>query len=248
MQQMSSHALERNSGISMWRQIADQLRHQIAIGEFASQKRLPSEMSLARQFNVNRHTVRAAINALAKEGIVESRQGQGTFVRRKKRMSYPIGKRTRFSDGFSQQAQATSGVLLAYRTEQANMDIAKALSIELGEEVICLETLSEADGVPLSRATSWFHAARYKKIAEFYKETRSITRSLALCGVDDYVRSITDVEAHHASMNIAADLKLSPGAIVLITLAINNDLNGNPIQYSRTSFAADRVSLSIKSD
>ncbi|MEM5500169.1 phosphonate metabolism transcriptional regulator PhnF [Ahrensia kielensis] len=245
---MNVKALERRSGIAIWRQIADELRNEIATNLALKDSRLPSELTLAKRFDVNRHTVRAALNALAKEGIVESRQGQGTFVRRQTRISYPIGKRTRFSDGIGKQAQTTRGKLLSLSTEIATPEIASALQITAGSNVICLDALSEADGMPVSRSTSWFCAQRFPDIGAAYQTTGSITKALAHCGVDDYLRQSTEIEAHHATMNDTEYLQLSPGAIVLVTQAINSDTDGNPIQYSKTRFAADRVSLMIANE
>lgn len=242
---MNTKVLERRSGIAIWRQIADELRNEIAGGTVFSENRLPSEIVLAKRFDVNRHTVRAALNALAKEGIVESRQGQGTFVRAHKRIKYPIGKRTRFSDGIGKQAQTTRGKLLNLSIDIATPEIAAALKIAHNAQVICLETLSDADGMPLSRSISWFCAQRFPDIGAAYQSTGSITKALARSGVEDYLRQSTEIEAHHATMADTEHLQLSPGAIVLVTQAINSDTAGNPIQFSTTRFAADRVSLAI---
>src|SRR5689334_9615454 len=102
--------VERRSGISLWRQIADQIRQAISTGEFAD--RLPPEMTLATRFGVNRHTVRGAISALVQEGVLRAEQGRGTFVERKQKLAYPIGVRTRFSEGLEGQIKDRRGILL----------------------------------------------------------------------------------------------------------------------------------------
>ncbi|TIY02502.1 MAG: GntR family transcriptional regulator, partial [Mesorhizobium sp.] len=66
-QQMAS-SLERRSGVSLWRQIAEQILHSIAVGDFAENAALPPEVALAERYGVNRHTVRSAIAALVQEG------------------------------------------------------------------------------------------------------------------------------------------------------------------------------------
>ncbi len=53
------------------------------------------------------------------------------------------------------------------------------------------------------------------------------------------------MSARHASDADLGDLGLSPGAIVLVTLAVNVDTAGQAIQFSETRFVADRVELSI---
>ncbi|MCI5078351.1 phosphonate metabolism transcriptional regulator PhnF [Oricola sp.] len=240
--------LERKSGVALWRQIADLIRSDIASGVAGQDGRLPPEMQLAKRYGVNRHTVRAAIGALEQEGVLRSEQGRGTFVRRRKRLTYPIRKRTRFSAGLGSQAASTRTRLLESGPEAAPEPVAEALGLAAGSQVIRLETVSEADGVPVSRATSWFDAQRFAGIDRAFEEHASITRALASCGVEDYVRASTIIEARHASAEDIELLRLSAGAIVLVTRAVNTAAEGRPIQYSETRFAADRVELRIENE
>ena len=236
--------VQRRTGIALWRQVADQIRQSVLTG-LAANERLPAEAELATRFGVNRHTVRAAIAALEKEGILRAEQGRGTFLNDRKRLRYPIGQRTRFSSGLENQAQTRSGKLLSSQTVPAPLHVSAALSLPDRTQVIELSTVSAADGVPVSAATSWFDAARFAQIAELYAETGSITASLARLGVDDYTRKTTAIEARHASSEDLDLLALSPGAIVLLTRAIDIDSQGQPVLYGESRFAADRVELLI---
>ncbi|PYE87892.1 GntR family transcriptional regulator [Phyllobacterium leguminum] len=244
---MKRAGLQRGVGVALWRQVADGIRQGIASGLADENGRLPPENQLAERFGVNRHTVRAAISALAHEGVLQSEQGRGTYVRRQKRLIYPIGERTRFSAGLGGQARETRSEMTGHAHEPASEPITSALGLEPGEMLIRIENLGKADGVPVSRSTAWFSAERFPGIAEAYGRTGSITEALALCGVEDYRRASTRVEARHADETDCQELKLAPGAIVIITHALNTDLDGRPIQYSMTRFAADRVELVIES-
>lgn len=64
----------------LYRQIADQLRALIRLGEFEVGTRLPPERDLAVQFGVSRPSLREALIALELEGIVEVRAGSGVHV------------------------------------------------------------------------------------------------------------------------------------------------------------------------
>lgn len=236
--------VERRSGIALWRQIADQIRQAIGSGEFA--ERLPPEMELARRFGVNRHTVRGAISALVQEGVLRAEQGRGTFVERKQRLAYPIGARTRFSEGLEGQVRERRGILLSHAVELADERTIAALGLEGGAKVVRLETLSEADGRPVSRATSFFPASRFVGMEGHYAESGSITAALKAFGVSDYFRKSTLISARHASDADLSDLKLSPGAIVLVTIYANVDQDERPVQFSETRFAADLVELSVR--
>ncbi|MGX1882434.1 FadR/GntR family transcriptional regulator [Streptomyces sp. NPDC055287] len=61
--------------------VVDQLRAQLAEGEWAVGDRIPTEHELAEQLGVGRNTVREAVRVLVHGGLLESRQGNGTFVR-----------------------------------------------------------------------------------------------------------------------------------------------------------------------
>ncbi len=235
--------IERRSGIALWRQIADRIRLGIGSGEFVD--RLPPEIALAERFDVNRHTVRSAIAALVQEGVLKAEQGRGTFVERAKRFAYPIGARTRFSEGLQGQASERRGILLDHAVEPASEKIALALALEPGSAVVRLETVSEADGRRVSRGTSFFDAERFALMDKAYAESGSVTIALKSFGVSDYFRRETKVSAHHASDSDLADLRLSAGAIVLVTVYVNVDPEGVPVQYSEARFAADLVELSV---
>jgi GntR family transcriptional regulator len=61
-------------------QLTWRLRALICTGQLASGERLPSFRRLAEWAGVNLNTVRAVYEGLEEEGLVVSRQGQGTFV------------------------------------------------------------------------------------------------------------------------------------------------------------------------
>lgn len=62
-------------------QVTAAITRRIAEGPLRPGSLLPPEIALARQFGVSRHTIRAGIAALVREGLLERRPGKGTFVR-----------------------------------------------------------------------------------------------------------------------------------------------------------------------
>src|ERR1041384_3921510 len=61
-------------------EVISQLREMIHRGELRPGDRLPPERDLAKLLGVSRPTLRAGIRSLATVGILQSRQGAGTFV------------------------------------------------------------------------------------------------------------------------------------------------------------------------
>ena len=62
-------------------EIVEELARRMAEGELAPGDRLPSERSLSEGFGVSRGVVREALRHLAAQGAVESRRGDGAYVR-----------------------------------------------------------------------------------------------------------------------------------------------------------------------
>jgi len=71
-------------GINMYKyqQISEKIRKKIVNGNFKAGGLLPDQNKLARDFGTTRITIRKAIQALIIEGIVYTKRGAGTFVRK----------------------------------------------------------------------------------------------------------------------------------------------------------------------
>ena len=68
------------SGLGLADDVAERLKQKILSGEFIPDTKLPSEQALAREFGVNRFTVREAMNQLEQLHLVARRPGAGTVV------------------------------------------------------------------------------------------------------------------------------------------------------------------------
>lgn len=234
-----------SGGVALWRQIADAIRLDIVGGKLASGDRLPTEAVLAERFSANRHTVRRALAVLAAEGVVGAEQGRGTFVRSAKRLSYPIGKRTRFREGLRGQASSLTSVSLSHKLENTTAAIAKALGIRTGSKVVRTEGLATADGMPISRSTTWLPYGRFPDFAERLARLGSTTETFASYGVSDYSRASTRISARHADVEETKLLGLAPGAILLVSEAVDVDADGAPISYALSRFPAERMELVV---
>ena len=70
------------SSTKLYIQIYNQLHEAITSGQYQVGERLPSEKELCSMFNVSRVPVREALSALELNGLVDSMQGAGVYVRR----------------------------------------------------------------------------------------------------------------------------------------------------------------------
>ncbi len=233
------------NGVAIWRRIVDAIRLDIVGGKLARGDKLPPETELAVRFKANRNTVRRALAALQGEGVIRTEQGRGSFVDQARRLSYPIGRRTRFSEGLADQAEDLRSDLLSHQLENASAACSRALGIKLGAKVIRIESLSTADGRPVSRATAWVPYRDFPSFAEQFATHNSITATFVALGVADYSRANTRISARHANAEETSLLRLAPGAILLVSEAIDVDPAGRPILYGLSRFPADFLELVV---
>jgi GntR family transcriptional regulator len=146
-----------------YRRVADDLRAQIRAGKLPAGTRLPSLPQLGQQFDVSGDVARQAIAVLRAEGLVETRQGAGAFVR-------TFAQITRSSPGRLSRAQWGSGKAIQdhdtgprWRTVDvvvsetpAPSDVAEALGLEPGGVALSRARRFLVDDRPVQLATSYY--------------------------------------------------------------------------------------------
>ena len=84
--------------------LANSLRSDILSGKYRKRQKLPSENELCKKLGLSRQTVRQAIETLDAEGILERRQGSGTYVifeePQKKQPTKNIGIISTYTDAY----------------------------------------------------------------------------------------------------------------------------------------------------
>jgi GntR family transcriptional regulator, phosphonate transport system regulatory protein len=239
--------LERGAGVAVWRQIEQILAKEIAASGFGDDGRLPSEGELARRFDVNRHTIRRAMLGLAAQGLVSVEQGRGTFVQ-PGAIDYTIGRRTRFTENLRQQHHSAAGTMLSAARVKADPTVAKALGLRAGAFVYRIESLHEADGVPLTYARNFYPAARFADLPDVLERAGGITKAMVEYGVTDYLRKWSRIGSVLPEPEVARRLGINRQQPVLWVENVDVDTEGTPIKYGFTHFAADRVQLMVEHD
>lgn len=228
----------------IWKSIRSGLTSDLAQGRYGPGDKLPTEAVLARRFGVNRHTVRRALGAMVEDGLIHTRRGAGVFVAQRP-TDYPIGRRVRFHRNLRAAGRLPAKEILTLETRQSDAREAEALQLAAGELVHICEGLSLADGQPIALFCSAFPAVGLPGLLDALRGTNSITDALASQGVADYTRAWTRVTAKLATATQALHLKIHEGAPLLRTVSLSIDPETRPVEYGRTWFAGDRVTLTL---
>jgi len=236
---------DTHSKTPIWQAIADTLRSDLAEGRYVPGDKLPTEAALADRFGVNRHTVRHGLSALVEEGLVRTRRGAGAFVAATP-TDYPIGRRVRFHENLIAAGRRPEKRVLTLDERAATAGEAKALHIEAGDPVCSYHGLSLADGQPIAVFESLFPLARIPGISAALRGTSGVTEALKLAGVADYTRASTRLTAVRATATHALHLQVAEGDPLLRSSSVNEGEKGQPVEYGRTWFAGDRVTLTME--
>ena len=132
-------------------QLRQRLESGIEAGVLPPNSSLPPEREIAEITELSRVTVRKAIQELVREGLIEQRQGSGSFVREPmNRMEQSLSHLTSFSEDMAHRGMETTsrwlerGVFLATPAELRGLDLAE------GAEVSRIYRLREAGGRPMA--------------------------------------------------------------------------------------------------
>lgn len=226
-------------------QIYESLKKDVANKIYKTGDKLPSENHLSKRFEVNRHTVRRALQILKNEGILFSKRGSGVIVQDTK-FKYKIGKRVRFSQNITNENYIPKTKIIRSEIRKASKIEADNLKINSRDEILLIETTGKINNIPTILTKRTIPNKRFPSFLKIFQKELSVTQTLKLLGINDFVRSNTNIIAELADSIQANLLNCKINSPLLKTTYVNQDLNFIPIEYSQTWFVGERIQLTLE--
>ena len=226
-------------------QIYESLKKDVANKIYKTGDKLPSENHLSKRFEVNRHTVRRALQILKNEGILFSKRGSGVIVQDTK-FKYKIGKRVRFSQNITNENYIPKTKIIRSEIRKASKIEADNLKINSRDEILLIETTGKINNIPTILTKRTIPNKRFPSFLKIFQKELSVTHTLKLLGINDFVRSNTNIIAELADSIQANLLNCKINSPLLKTTYVNQDLNFIPIEYSQTWFVGERIQLTLE--
>ena len=230
--------------IPLYYQLETILRKKIMSGDFSPEIPMPSEDALARGYKVSRITVRQALSALEKDGLLIRQPGRGTFISEKAdSLELP-----RFTGSIEDL------VLMGKRTEIRVIDstwvnppghIRDHLSVK-DEQVLRIEKVRNIEGKPFSHVFNYLPPHIGKKLSMDLVKSKPM---LMILEDDLGVRAIEadqTVEATIADPEVASLLEIRVGDPLLKTERTVYDDKHNPVEYVTVMYRADKYAYTMK--
>lgn len=235
--------LDAKTATPLYVQLIEVLERQIVFGELEAGERLPSESELAKQFGVSIITVRNAVGELCKRGLLERKQGKGTFVRKVK---YMRDSRTlsSFTESCRNQGMVPGGRMLERNLVSLNAKVARSLEQAPGSQGIYISRLRFANQEPVIIERNYF-PSKYALLMEQTFDDRSLFEYLWEAYQVTVTRSDKEIEMCHATKTEAELLQVPENAPLILVKSTAYTQSGEPLYVGTQVMNGERFTLQV---
>jgi GntR family transcriptional regulator len=240
--------LDKSSPIPLYLQLAGRLETLIAEGAYPVGAKLPGEEELARQYGLNRNTVRHALSLLARNGLVRTERGVGTFVRRSRLLApiHRLDRITSFVDDFSLGDAKPEDALLAREKVRATHDLGDKLGVPRGADLVRIDRLRLADGIPYVLERQYYDHARFGRLLEMDIQGslyQLLTREFDV----ELHRSQQTLRAVRPPRQVAHKLQISTDVPCMFLESLTSDPHGRCLEVLQAFYRGDRYIFRVES-
>jgi GntR family transcriptional regulator len=224
------------------------LGDRIDSGQLRPGQRLGAERALAAELGVSRATLRQALAVLEEAGVVRRVPGRGggTFVAKGK-IERDLSRIVGVPALLRSQGVLAGTRVLSARLAEVDDIAAQALHARPGDLVVDLVRIRLADGSPFSLEHAKLPAKRFPGLLEL-PLGGSVYELMDEHFATKPVKAVERIEVVLASPDEAMILDIEPGAPLLAITRTATDADGEPIEFSRDLFRADRTRIVVKTE
>ncbi|MGW0141724.1 GntR family transcriptional regulator [Streptomyces calvus] len=235
-------ALDRGSPVPLYYQLAQQLEAAIENGVLAPGNLLGNEVDLSVRLGLSRPTVRQAIQSLVDKGLLVRRRGVGTQVVHSQ-VRRPLELSSLYDD-LEAAGQAPATRVVRNETVPASADVAAALGLAEGAEVVLLERLRSTHGQPVALLCNLLPPGLLA-LDSARLESTGLYRMMRSAGITLHSARQT-VGARSATADEAARLDEKEGAALLTMQRTAYDDTGRPVEFGTHIYRASRYSFEFQ--
>lgn len=240
-----AQALRRDSYVSLYAQVADILRREIAAGSGPPSGRLQGELALMQRFGISRITVRQAIDLLTKEGLVVRKQGKGTFVAGST-VRHELQELRGLYDVMVAQGLRPETRLLRFETIEPPAEVRARLGPE-PTRVVFLQRLYSLEGAPIGLASTWLPAEARHVTWEQAERHPSYSILQELLGIR-IARASLAVRGRLAGRGLGRFLEVSPKSAVLVLERMSYAPRDRPLEFTEFVVNSDSYEFTIAAE
>ncbi|MCP3938187.1 MAG: GntR family transcriptional regulator [Actinomycetia bacterium] len=228
------------AGIPVYMQIVEVMLERIEHAALAPGDRLAAERTLATEFGVNRRTIRQALEVLERRGLVQRRQGAGTFVS-EPRIERGAAEFFHFTEDIRQRGLAAGSRELNLERAVPSPFVATELELSPGAEIYRCHRLRTINSQPILIETFALPADLVPGFELWDMSERSVYEVMRTEYDIDVLYARQSLEAVALSEIEAQWLGATPGAPAMLERRLAFDDRGRPVDYGTDLYRGDRV-------
>ncbi len=206
---------------------------------------LPAESQLAARYEVNRHTLRRAIDQLVEKGWVQRRQGIGVLVLMRP-FDYPLNAQARFSQNLLDQGSHPTSERLLAVLRPASSHVADALGVTEGDNIIHLRTLRRVNGIAVCLIDHYFADLEWWPVMQHFNSGSLHDVIQDQLGIN-LKRTQTRISARRAQAKESRLLEIPNMAPLLCVRTLNHrEGHAMPAEYSVSLTRADMIEFTME--
>ena len=233
--------LQSVSSSPLYYQLMQRIREDIDRGTYLVGTRIPAEHDLEQLYQVSRVTVRRALAELTSEGLLERKQGKGTFVALK-RGAQNLKNVHSFHETCLMNGKTPSVRVLGVRELPAGPRDLEELHLQHGDRMIETSRLLLADGEPVVLEENHFSMA-YAYLEES-NLSGSLYQVLREYGIEPR-QGEHEISLEQAGPRQAEALGVAGGTALLCLREVIFDQRGRPLHNSVQWIRGDRFVFRI---
>jgi GntR family histidine utilization transcriptional repressor len=206
------NAARRKRSLS-YETVKTSIQHRIADGGWQPGVRLPSERELVQEFGCARMTVHRALRELEAEGLIERRQGSGSYVAELTPISNLLQVRD-IHDEIVERGHAHTTQVFSLAREKATPEVAIAMRLRKGAPVFRCQLLHLENGVPIQYEDRHVNPALAPDLLK--RDLTTVTPSAVLFELAPLTEAEQVIEAVLATDEQAKLLDVAPGSALLM--------------------------------
>ena len=229
----------------MFEQVKTLLDAAITRGELGPHNRIPSERELSVALGASRMTIRQALLEMMAEGSLYTRPGKGTYVAERK-IEQPLQRLTSFTEDIRARGSRPASRVLAQELLPAPLELAQALGVPPGAEIVRIRRLRLADESPLAIETSHLSHALCPGIIANDFSTSSLYEVLATrYGI--HLRSAKQTIEASAALPEERQLLEMPSHVPVLRLhRLTFGRDDQVVEFVRAAYRGDRYQLHVE--
>ena len=233
--------LQADSSSPLYHQLMQRISTDIERGVYPTGSRIPPEHELEQLYQVSRVTVRRALAELTAEGLLERKQGKGTFVSTPK-VSQQMKSLHSFHDTCKMNKVKPSTDVIHVRETEATPEDREELSLNPGSRVLETLRVRRADGIPVVLERNRFSMAyAWLQDQDLDGSLYSLLRDY---GVEPKL-AVHDVSLRFAAEDEARMLETETGAPLVCLHEVIYDQRGRPLHNSLQLIRGERFVFRI---